>query len=314
MQKITKKIAAFVMALCLCMGLVPCSVFPGAVQEVSAQLQSEDIPSYTGSPYTQINDNVPDFPLDDYTTEAFETYSDLDELSRCGVAYANVCQELMPTQKRGKIGQVKPSGWQTAKYDSVDGKYLYNRCHLIGYQLTGENANEKNLITGTRYLNVDGMLPFENMVADYVKETGNHVLYRVTPIFTGDNLVADGVQMEAESVEDNGDGILFNVFCYNVQPGIGIDYATGDNWEDDSIPQAEEPDESQTQPAYDEEETDTQSESVGTTYIINTNTGKFHYPQCSSVGQMNDSNKEEYTGSRDDLIAQGYSPCKRCHS
>lgn len=314
MQKITKKIAAFVMALCLCMGLVPFSVFPGAVQEVSAQLQSEDIPSYTGSPYTQINDNVPDFPLDDYTTEAFETYSDLDELSRCGVAYANVCQELMPTQKRGKIGQVKPSGWQTAKYDSVDGKYLYNRCHLIGYQLTGENANEKNLITGTRYLNVDGMLPFENMVADYVKETGNHVIYRVTPIFTGDNLVADGVQMEAESVEDNGDGILFNVFCYNVQPGIGIDYATGDNWEDDSIPQAEEPDESQTQPAYDEEETDTQSESVGTTYIINTNTGKFHYPQCSSVGQMNDSNKEEYTGSRDDLIAQGYSPCKRCHS
>ncbi len=314
MQKITKKIAAFVMALCLCMGLVPFSVFPGAVQEVSAQLQSEDIPSYTGSPYTQINDNVPDFPLDDYTTEAFETYSDLDELGRCGVAYANVCQELMPTQKRGKIGQVKPSGWQTAKYDSVDGKYLYNRCHLVGYQLTGENANEKNLITGTRYLNVDGMLPFENMVADYVKETGNHVLYRVTPIFTGDNLVADGVQMEAESVEDNGDGILFNVFCYNVQPGIGIDYATGDNWEDDSIPQAEEPDESQTQPAYDEEETDTQSESVGTTYIINTNTGKFHYPQCSSVGQMNDSNKEEYTGSRDDLIAQGYSPCKRCHS
>lgn len=314
MQKITKKIAAFAMALCLCMGLVPFSVFPGAVQEVSAQLQSEDIPSYTGSPYTQINDNVPDFPLDDYTTEAFETYSDLDELGRCGVAYANVCQELMPTQKRGKIGQVKPSGWQTAKYDSVDGKYLYNRCHLIGYQLTGENANEKNLITGTRYLNVDGMLPFENMVADYVKETGNHVLYRVTPIFTGDNLVADGVQMEAESVEDNGDGILFNVFCYNVQPGIGIDYATGDNWEDDSIPQPEEPDESQTQPAYDEEKTDTQSESVGTTYIINTNTGKFHYPQCSSVGQMNDSNKEEYTGSRDDLIAQGYSPCKRCHS
>ena len=314
MQKITKKIAAFAMALCLCMGLVPFSVFPGAVQEVSAQLQSEDIPSYTGSPYTQINDNVPDFPLDDYTTEAFETYSDLDELGRCGVAYANVCQELMPTQKRGKIGQVKPSGWQTAKYDSVDGKYLYNRCHLIGYQLTGENANEKNLITGTRYLNVDGMLPFENMVADYVKETGNHVLYRVTPIFTGDNLVADGVQMEAESVEDNGDGILFNVFCYNVQPGIGIDYATGDNCEDDGIPQAEEPDESQTQPAYDEEKTDTQSESVGTTYIINTNTGKFHYPQCSSVGQMNDSNKEEYTGSRDDLIAQGYSPCKRCHS
>lgn len=229
MQKITKKIAAFVMALCLCMGLVPFSVFPGAVQEVSAQLQSEDIPSYTGSPYTQINDNVPDFPLDDYTTEAFETYSDLDELSRCGVAYANVCQELMPTQKRGKIGQVKPSGWQTAKYDSVDGKYLYNRCHLIGYQLTAENANEKNLITGTRYMNTEGMLPFENMVADYVKETKNHVLYRVTPIFEDNNLVASGVLMEAQSVEDHGEGVSFCVYAYNVQPGVTIDYATGDS-------------------------------------------------------------------------------------
>lgn len=313
MQKISKKLAAFAMALCLCLGLMPFSPFAGNVWEVNAQVQSEDIPSYTGSPYTQINDNVPDFPLDDYTTEAFETYSELDDLGRCGVAYANVCQELMPTQKRGKIGQVKPSGWHTAKYENVDGKYLYNRCHLIGYQLTAENANEKNLITGTRYMNVDGMLPFENMVADYVKETGNHVLYRVTPVFTGDNLVADGVQMEAESVEDSGEGIQFNVFCYNVQPGIGIDYATGESWEDDSIPQAEEAQEADTQPAY-EEEPDTQSESVGTTYIINTNTGKFHYPDCSSVDQMNDSNKEEYTGNREDLIAQGYSPCKRCHS
>lgn len=188
-----------------------------------------DIPEYNGEAYTEINDNVPDFPDDDFTSTSFETYSDLDSLGRCGGAYANIGQDLMPTEKRGSIGQVKPSGWHTVKYDNVDGKYLYNRCHLIGYQLAAENANEKNLITGTRYLNTEGMLPFENMVADYIKETGNHVLYRVTPIFDGNNLVASGVQMEAESVEDKGEGILFNVFCYNVQPGISIDYATGNS-------------------------------------------------------------------------------------
>lgn len=181
------------------------------VAPVMADVDLSTIPAYTGEPYVEINDNVPDFPEDDFTTDSFESYSDLDNLGRCGVAYANIGQDLMPTEKRGSIGQVKPSGWHTQKYDNVDGKFVYNRCHLIGYQLTAENANEKNLITGTRYLNVEGMLPFENMVADYIKETDYHVLYRVTPIFDGDNLVADGVQMEAESVEDNGDGILFNV-------------------------------------------------------------------------------------------------------
>lgn len=188
-----------------------------------------DIPAYSGSPYVAVNNNVPFFTDNDMTTTAFETYSNLDNLSRCGVAYANVCTEIMPTEERGAIGQVKPSGWHTVKYDIVSGKYLYNRCHLIGYQLSAENANTKNLITGTRYLNTEGMLPFENMVADYVKETNNHVLYRVTPMFDGNNLVASGVLMEAKSVEDNGDGILFNVYCYNVQPGIAIDYATGDS-------------------------------------------------------------------------------------
>lgn len=178
---------------------------------VMADVDLSTIPAYTGEPYVEINDNVPDFPEDDFTTDSFESYSDLDNLGRCGVAYAKIGQDLMPTEKRGSIGQVKPSGWHTQKYDNVDGKFIYNRCHLIGYQLTAENANEKILITGTRYLNVEGMLPFENMVADYIKETDYHVLYRVTPIFDGDNLVADGVQMEAESVEDNGDGILFNV-------------------------------------------------------------------------------------------------------
>ena len=190
----------------------------------------EEIPEYSGSPYVVINNNVPDFSQEDLTTEAYESYSPLDALGRCGTAEASIGVELMPTEERGSIGQVQPTGWHTVTYDCVDGRYLYNRCHLIGYQLTGENANEENLITGTRYLNVDGMLPFENMVADYITETENHVLYRVTPIFEGENLVASGVVMEAQSVEDSGEGISFAVYVYNVQPGVEIDYATGESW------------------------------------------------------------------------------------
>ena len=206
-----------------------------AAQSVHTQPSTEvtisvaDIPAYAGDPYVTINDNVPQFLETDLATSSYEYYSDLDDLGRCGVVYACIGMDLMPTEERGNIGSVKPSGWHTVKYDIVDGKYLYNRCHLIGYQLSGENANVNNLITGTRYLNVEGMLPFENMVADYVKETGNHVLYRVAPVFEGDNLVASGVQIEAQSVEDQGEGILFNVYCYNVQPGVTIDYATGDS-------------------------------------------------------------------------------------
>lgn len=190
----------------------------------------ENVPEYSGEPYVVLQDNQPNFGLEDLTTEPFETYSELDYLGRCGVAYVNVCLEIMPTEPREEIGQVRPTGWQTVKYDCVDGKYLYNRCHLIGYQLAGENANKQNLITGTRYMNVEGMLPFENMVDGYVEETGNHVLYRVTPIFDGGNLLASGVQMEAFSVEDEGEGLCFNVYVYNVQPGVGIDYATGESW------------------------------------------------------------------------------------
>ena len=186
------------------------------------------IPAFTNKPYVVLNNNVPDFPdADKKSKKAFEHYSSLDSLGRCGPAYANIGKDLMPTKKRGPSGQVKPAGWQTVKYEGIDGKYLYNRCHLIGYQLTAENANPRNLITGTRYLNVTGMLPFENLVADYVKETKHHVLYRVTPIFKGNDLVARGVQMEAYSVEDNGAGVQFNVFVYNNQPGITIDYKTG---------------------------------------------------------------------------------------
>lgn len=188
-----------------------------------------EIEGYSGVPYAAIGDNVPDFLPEDMTQQSFERYSKLDGLGRCGTAYANVGEDIMPKEERGNIGQVKPSGWQTVKYDIVDGKYLYNRCHLIGYQLTGENANVENLITGTRYLNVEGMLPFENMVADYVKETHAHVLYRVTPVFEENELVARGVRMEGWSVEDQGEGICFDVFAYNVQPGIEIDYATGES-------------------------------------------------------------------------------------
>lgn len=189
----------------------------------------ENIPPYDGMPYVVLNDNQPSFTEEDMTDVSYEFYSDLDELGRCGVTEACIGRDLMPTEKRGDISSVKPTGWVQNQYDFVDGKSLWNRCHLIGFQLAGENANECNLITGTRYLNVEGMLPFENLVADYVKETDNHVLYRVTPAFQGTELVARGVQMEAYSVEDSGDGVCFNVFCYNVQPGVEIDYATGDN-------------------------------------------------------------------------------------
>ena len=201
--------------------------------DAPASYSLDAIPAYTGEPYVVLNDNIPDFPDRDKTSVPFERYSQLDYFGRCGAAYANVGLETMPTEARGAIGQVKPSGWHTVRYDFVEGKYLYNRCHLIGYQLTAENANELNLITGTRYLNVTGMLPFENQVAEYVKESGNHVLYRVTPIFDADDLVARGVELEALSVEDGGAGICFHVFLYNVQPGVEIDYATGESWESD---------------------------------------------------------------------------------
>lgn len=270
----------------------------GAAASVSAQTDMASF-AYDGKPYVVINDNDPDFTDADMTTTSFESYGELDGLGRCTTAFANIGKDLMPAEKRGSIGEVKPTGWQTAKYDNVDGKYLYNRCHLIGYQLTGENANEKNLITGTRYLNVDGMLPFENMVADYIKETGNHVLYRVTPVFSGDNLVASGVHMEAESVEDNGDGILFNVYCFNAQPGIAIDYATGDSHQDDSI-------------VADASKSTTAAEANVQTYVLNTNTKKFHKESCNSAKSMDASNKKIYTGSRQEIIDMGYKACGVC--
>lgn len=279
--------------------IVPTPIVNQLTEQVNTVFDISSIPPYSGTPYVDVNNNIPYFTSSDLTTTAFENYSSLDNLGRCGVAYANICKEIMPTEERGKIGQVKPTGWHTVKYDNVDGKYLYNRCHLIGYQLSGENANEKNLITGTRYMNVDGMLPFENMVADYIKETNNHVLYRVTPVFSGDNLVASGVHMEAKSVEDNGDGILFNVYCFNAQPGIAIDYATGDSHQDDSI-------------VADASKSTTAAEANVQTYVLNTNTKKFHKESCNSAKSMEASNKKIYTGSRQEIIDMGYEACGVC--
>ena len=263
-----------------------------------------DIPQYSGSAYVEINNNIPDFDKSDLKARSFEQYSSLDDLGRCGTAYACIGKDLMPTGKRGEISQVKPSGWHSVKYDIVEGKSLYNRCHLIGYQLTGENANERNLITGTRYMNTTGMLPFENMVADYIKETDDHVLYRVTPVFEGNNLVANGVQMEAQSVEDDGEGICFNVFVYNVQPGVTIDYATGES----KLSQEKSP-----TPEPQKEEPANTASGDTQQYILNTGTRKFHKPSCGSGKKMKEENREEYIGSAEALIEQGYSPCKACN-
>jgi DNA-entry nuclease len=257
-----------------------------------------NIPDYDGKAYVELNGNVPEFSESEKTySESFEEYGKLDSLGRCTYAVSCIGKDLMPTEKRGSIGSVKPSGWHISKYDFVDGKYLYNRCHLIGYQLTAENANERNLITGTRYLNIEGMLPFENDVADYIEITNNHVYYKVTPIFEGNNLVANGVQMQAYSVEDNGQGISFNVYCYNVQPGVAIDYATGDN-----------------QTVASSSITSTSSDEADKkTYIVNTKTKKFHNPDCDGAKKMSSSNKKKYKGTRDSLISNGYSPCQKCN-
>lgn len=272
---------------------------PQENQQASAvSVSLEEVPAYSGSPYVELDGNLPGFSLEERTTDSFETYSALDALGRCGPAYACVGQDLMPTEDRESISSVRPTGWVQAEYSFVDGGSLYNRCHLIGFQLTGENANEENLITGTRYMNVEGMLPFENMVADYIKETGNHVLYRAAPIFEGENLVASGVVMEALSVEDEGEGVCFHVYVYNVQPGVEIDYATGESWETkDSASSALE----------------SQAEEQETDYVLNTSSKKFHLPDCPSVDSMSGKNRQEYHGTREELIAQGYEPCGSCH-
>ena len=260
------------------------------------------IPAYDGRAYVAVNNNEPFFTDSDMTTTAFENYSDLDSLGRCGVAYANICKDIMPTEERGKIGMIKPSGWHTVKYDVIKDRYLYNRCHLIGYQLAGENANPKNLITGTRYLNVEGMLPFENLVADYVNNTGNHVLYRVTPMFSGSNLVANGVLIEAKSVEDNGGGILFNVYCYNVQPGVGINYENGDSWLDGTTGSASSGSDSSAA------ENSAADSSNSETMVYITATGKkYHRAGCRTL------KKSDTEVTLDEAKSMGLSPCGICN-
>lgn len=297
MKKYGIKILSLLLAVLM---LCSCSAYTAVSENLSSAKEStsstitiDEIPEYSSSPYIEINGNKPDFDVSKYS-ESFETYGDLDELGRCTVCFANISKELMPTNERGAIGSVKPTGWHTVKYDCVDGKYLYNRCHLIGYQLTAENANERNLITGTRYLNVEGMLPFEEKVAEYVKNSGNHVLYRVTPKFKDDELIARGVQIEAMSVEDNGVGICFNVYCYNVQPQIKIDYQTGDS------------------EYIGESDSTNDSDDEKQTFIVNTSTRKFHKETCSDANSIKAENKKTYTGYRDSLINNGYSPCSKC--
>lgn len=366
--------------IALCMTMVIMFVCSFVTMTVSAaqkpKITLDNIPAYSDSPFVEINDNKPQFTKSQFTKSCFEKYAKLDKLDRCGVAFANVGKETMPTEERGNIGMIKPSGWHTVKYDCVDGKYLYNRCHLIGYQLTAENANEKNLITGTRYLNVEGMLPFENKVADYIEKTNNHVLYRVTPVFKDDNLVASGVQIEAYSVEDKGKGICFNVYCYNVQPGVIIDYSDGsskladtetpssitmsykkytlDVGKSKTLTAAISPNTVKTtvtwyssnskvatvnskgkvtaiaagtatitaktsnglkaQCTITVKKNDSSSDtSKNCTFVVNTNTKKFHEPNCPSVKDIKDKNRLDTNKSCDTLIAEGYSPCKRCH-
>lgn len=294
---------ALILLICLLAG---CSADFSPTTKEQATIQETKLPSqaeitetselsslkFDSSPYAIINENKPFFTQEEITAVAFESYAELDALGRCGAAISSVGRETMPTEERGSIGQIKPSGWQTVKYDIVDGKYLYNRCHLIGFQLTGENANRENLITGTRYMNVEGMLPFENMIADFVKETGFHVMYRVTPVFKGDELVARGVLLEAISVEDKGEGILFCVYCFNAQPGIEIDYATGES----SLGKKPE----QSLP----------SQSEG--YVLNTNSKKIHKKSCSSASDIAPKNRKETTESLEQLLLDGYETCKLC--
>lgn len=288
--------SAFALILCAALLLSACAMPGGEPQQSPSEgmiASPEQAPAFSGQPYVEIMGNRPQFSEQELTTQAYERYAPLDLMERCGTAEACIGRELMPTEERGNIGNVRPSGWKMAKYDFVDGKYLYNRCHLIGFQLTGENANVQNLITGTRYMNVEGMLPFENMVADYVKETGNHVMYRVRPVFFGTELVARGVHMQAISVEDRGEGVCFNVYVYNCQPGVEIDYASGASR------------------AAAATATPTPA-AVGESYVINVSSKKFHLPSCPGAASMKEENRREHTGTREELERQGYEPCGMC--
>lgn len=269
---------------------------PTEAPEPEGVLSIDDVPAYSDKAFILINNGQPDFKESDLRTAAYEYYSPLDSLGRCGYVMACVCKDTMPTGPRGSIGHVNPTGWNNNVYEIVDGGYLYNRCHLIGWQLTGEDANRSNLITGTRYMNIEGMLPFENMVADYVKDTGNHVMYRITPIYDGNNLLASGVHLEGYSVEDKGAGICFNVYAYNVQPGVVINYATGENHLDEATKESLE-------------------ETLGEgnyAFVVNKSSGTIHIPTCTYAKTMNTENRLESNDTLQNLLGQGYKACSKC--
>ncbi len=317
-----------VLSLSLCLGLTGCAKStPARLESENVQEEIEQtlatIPAYTGDPYVEINNNVPFFEEEEWTTKSFQEYFDLDELGRVSQAYACLGTDLMPDLKRQDISSVKPTGFINQRYSFLKDGMLYNRCHLIAFMLAGQNANPKNLMTGTRYLNIEGMLPFEDLVHDYIEETGNHVMYRVTPVFEGDDLVARGVIMEGYSVEDQGQGIEFCVYCYNVQPGVAINYTTGENQVDTSMSEDEilafyEAPRSTKQPNANNTSRTSQTslevsdDEVVQTYIINTNSKKFHLPQCSGAQTMNEKNRLEVQNSKAQLLKEGYISCQIC--
>ncbi len=318
----------FILVLLL-MALICVVSITGSKTYANKENAEAEIPAYSGTPSIILNDNKPEFTKSEITRTSFESYGELDDLGRCTPAVASIGKDLMPTKDRETISMVKPTGWEQEKYPGLvdsDPPYLYNRCHMIGYQLTGENANEKNLITGTRYMNVEGMLPYENEVAEYIRSTGNHVMYRVTPVFEGDNLLCDGVKIEAFSVEDNGKGVSFNVFCYNVQPGVIIDYSDGSNELNRNYNADHAESRSQTgKTTFSLEEFTDSGIEKGTenvtrsvpkeaySYIGNKNSHVFHYPDCDSVTEMKEKNKVYFKdATREEIMAEGYKPCGRC--
>lgn len=367
-------LAAIALALCCALPLAACEgdSFGGSQAASPAAVQIADIPEYSGALCIDVNNGEPGFTDDDFKRGAFMEFSDLDFEGRCGVAFARIGTDTLSNAPRGDISQVHPSGWEQHRYDFVDQEMFYNRSHLIAHQLCGEDANEKNLITGTRTMNSVGMTYYENIVANYVKQTGNHVLYRVTPIFAANDLVARGVQMEAESIEDGGQAVRFNVFVYNVEPGVEIDYVTGKSWESSDVPHVATGGEATTTGAgttpnatgkeannasakssngnacsertnnttpkgnTENSQTNQANNATGSSdatnpsngagseedsatsygsqeYVLNTKSMKFYRPTCSSVDDIADNNKQEATATRDELISEGYSPCKQCN-
>ncbi len=336
MEKLMKKFIAvlLIIAAMVCSGTTACSfqhdrerdgllpntsqTYSENTQGVSLEMLQEaaenyvfSLPEYDGSEVVTLNGGIPCFFADEITDSEEITFSELDELGRCGAAFGCLGKDTLPTEERGRIGMVKPSGWHTVKYDCVEGKYLFNRCHLIAYELCGANAEERNLITGTRYMNISGMLETENAVCSYIKKSGNHVCYRVTPRFVGEELVARGVQIEAYSVEDFGVGVCLNIFCFNIQPEIVIDYLTGESYAEGEE-SADIPSVSASDAGNADESAEYFVPSRSTTYVINTKTGKFHRPECESVQDMKANNREESSGTREELLEQGYQPCGRC--